>query len=1071
MYIKNTTLILIICFLVMCGNKRLYAQGQGNVWYFGHYAGLDFNTTPPTPLLDGQLTTSEGCASIADASGNLLFYTDGIRVWDKTHMQMPNGFGLLGDPSSAQSGVIVPQPGNDSIYYVFTTPDYQSPGLGFRYSIINMNLNGGLGDIVPASKNILLFSPSSEKLASSFHCNNKDIWVVGRSNQDFYSYLITETGISPTPVITSGITNPSRPYPYGMKSSPNGKKIAACYWAANVSELYDFDISTGQLSNPIILPHSSSDYGAEFSPDGTKLYITLISAKQIKQYDLTAPDINASAVVVGTTGSNAGMVQLASDGKIYVSQYASGSVGIIHNPNALGTACNFQPNALSLGGRTGTYGFPTIISNFFAPPVEVLTSDTVCFSSSSNFNLSGVSDADSVRWNFGDPASGLLNTDTGLVANHTYSASGIFNLEAVVYYPCRTDTVYDTIYIAPIPVAAFSAENACGTVPVIFHDSSSVSSGSIIWDWDFGDTANATIANPSHSYSAVGNYAVTLIVTSVDGCKDTVTHTVSANPLPVANLSGNNVCLSTATTFTDLSTANDTVANWNWNFGDTASSALQNPTHIYVTHGTYSVSLTVTNNFGCKDTNITTVIVHPLPSANFSSVPECLHDSTCFSDLSTVSAGAITEWSWHFADALSGADDSSNVQNPCHIYTNSGSFNAVLTVTSDSGCQSTAQHPVVVYYLPVAEFTSTNVCLNTASVFTDSSTLSGGDTITNWNWNFGDTSAASAATSPQHIYNASGNYTTVLVVTTNHGCKDTVSHSVSVYGNPVAGFNFPDSGCTPVCTQFIDLSQPIDGNIAAWDWNFQGGNPLQSDASIPTTVCWNTPGTYDVQLIVSTNHGCKDTLLMPDYIQVYSFPVADFCVTPSQNSVNTPIFEFCSLWSLDVVKWAWNFGDSSLLDTVNMNPVHDYSAAVTNNDFYSKSVCIYVQNQYGCPDTLCKTIDFTPEFSFFMPNTFTPNEDNVNKFFYGKGIGIKEYTISLFDRYGSLIWHCTKQGNNTDWDNYGQDGLPSACKWDGVVQDGKTNQVVKNDVYVWKVRLTDIFDKTHDYIGHVNVVK
>ena len=1072
MHIKKTAIVFIAYFLLMYGNKFLYAQGQGNIWYFGNQAGLNFNTSPPTPLLDGQVNTSEGCASIADASGNLLFYTDGIRVWDRTHSQMPNGNGLLGDPSSAQSGVIIPQPGNDSIYYVFTTPDYQSPNIGFRYSIVNMNLNGGLGDVVVASKNTILFSPASEKLAASFHCNNEDIWVVGRSNQDFYAYLITSTGVSATPVITSGITSPSLPYPYGMKSSPNGKKIAACYYAANVSELYDFDISTGQLSNPVILSHASSDYGADFSPDGTKLYISLISTKQIYQYDLTAPDINASKILVGTTGgAYAGQPQLGPDGKIYISEYHSGAVAIIHNPNALGTACNLQASALSLGGRNATFGFPTMISNFFAPPVNVLTADTVCFSSPSNFNLSGVFDADSVRWNFGDIGSGLLNTDTGLVVHHIYSESGIFNVQAVVYYPCRTDTVYDTVYIAPVPVAAFSAENSCGTAPVIFHDSSSISSGSITWSWDFGDTTNAAISNPSHSYNTVGSYVVTLIVTSVDGCKDTVNHTVNANPLPVANLSGNNVCLGTATTYTDLSTANDTIANWSWQFGDSASSALQNPTHIYVTHGTYPVSLTVTNNFGCKDTNTTTVIVHPLPAANFSFVSKCLHDSICFTDLSTVSFGAITSWDWHFADVPSGANDSSDIQNPCHVYTNAGSFNVTLTVTSDSGCQNTAQHPVVVYYLPVAEFTSNNVCLNTTSIFTDSSALSGGgDIVTNWNWNFGDSAFATTA-NPEHTYNAAGSYSVTLIVTTNHGCKDTTSHPVSVYSNPVAGFNFPDSGCMPVCTQFTDLSQPIEGSIAMWGWSFQGGNPSQSDASTPATICWDMPGVYDVQLIVGTNYGCRDTLLMSDYIQVHSFPVADFCVTPSQNSVNTPLFEFCSLWSPDVVKWAWNFGDSSLLDTVSMNPVHNYSATVTNNDFYSKNVCIYVQNQYGCGDTLCKTIDFTPEFSFFIPNTFSPNDDNVNKFFYGKGIGIKEYSISLFDRYGSLIWNCTEQGNNTDWDDYGQEGLPSACKWDGTVQKGKTNEVVKTDVYVWKVQLTDIFDKTHDYIGHVNVIK
>lgn len=361
--------------LIICGVCLVFftgaslAQGEGNIWYFGNNAGLDFNTSPPTPLTNGALNTSEGCATICDASGSLLFYTDGITVWDRTHTQMPNGFGLLGDPSSAQSGVIIPQPGNDSIYYLFTTPSYQNASIGFCYSIVNMNLNGGLGDVVSSSKNIQLFSPSSEKLAATYHCNHKDIWVVGRSNQDFYSYLITPIGISVTPVITSGITNPSLPYPYGMKCSPDGKKIVGSYYSANLSELYDFDINTGLLSNPITLPLSNQDYGAEFSPDGTKLYISVCIPRQIMQYDLTAANIPGSAINVGSTGGTyAGALQLGTDGKIYIAEINAGTVAVINNPNVLGTGCNLQAGAVSLGGRTCQYGFPTIMSSFFSPP-------------------------------------------------------------------------------------------------------------------------------------------------------------------------------------------------------------------------------------------------------------------------------------------------------------------------------------------------------------------------------------------------------------------------------------------------------------------------------------------------------------------------------------------------------------------------------------------------------------------------------------------------------------------------------------------------------------------------------
>jgi gliding motility-associated-like protein len=147
------------------------------------------------------------------------------------------------------------------------------------------------------------------------------------------------------------------------------------------------------------------------------------------------------------------------------------------------------------------------------------------------------------------------------------------------------------------------------------------------------------------------------------------------------------------------------------------------------------------------------------------------------------------------------------------------------------------------------------------------------------------------------------------------------------------------------------------------------------------------------------------------------------------------------------------------------------------NDFYKFDICIRVENQHGCWDTTCKTVELVPEFTFYIPNTFTPNEDPNNQMFFGKCRGVKEYTIWVFDRWGNLLWDCHYEGKNTDWDTPGKDGLSSFCHWDGKVvpggldMSGTSRALAQEDVYVWKVRLTDIFDKKHNYIGHVNIVK
>jgi hypothetical protein len=236
----------------------------------------------------------------------------------------------------------------------------------------------------------------------------------------------------------------------------------------------------------------------------------------------------------------------------------------------------------------------------------------------------------------------------------------------------------------------------------------------------------------------------------------------------------------------------------------------------------------------------------------------------------------------------------------------------------------------------------------------------------------------------------------------------------------------------------------------------------------------------DVGLIVTTNFGCKDTMLTPKYINVYAWPKADFCIAPPIAPSTNPLFEFCDLWTKDVVKWTWNFGDGTK-DTTSKetDPKHSYATTATDNDFYSYKVCLNVKTIHGCWDTICKPIDLLPEFEFYIPNCITPNDDPHNQLFFGKSRGVKEYNIWIFDRWGNLLWDCTMKGKNIEYDKPGQDGMSSACKWDGKTErgagsadmNGNSGNLLQEDVYVWKVRLTDIFDKKHNYVGHVSIVK
>jgi gliding motility-associated-like protein len=173
------------------------------------------------------------------------------------------------------------------------------------------------------------------------------------------------------------------------------------------------------------------------------------------------------------------------------------------------------------------------------------------------------------------------------------------------------------------------------------------------------------------------------------------------------------------------------------------------------------------------------------------------------------------------------------------------------------------------------------------------------------------------------------------------------------------------------------------------------------------------------------------------------------------------------MWSNDVVKWFWDFGDNSFIDSINTDPSHTYTHAVMANNYYSFRVALNVINQFGCLTRVSREINIKPAFSFFIPNTFTPNGDYPNDNFFGKGRGISEYKISIFDRWGRLLWECENEGDFREWDKENGDGMPSACKWDGIYHGSP----VQGDTYVWKVELKNTFGQSFKYVGHVNVVR
>lgn len=257
----------------------LNAQFESGKWVFGNGAGVDFTSGKPITFSGSKIRTSEGCSSISTSKGDLLFYTDGVTIWNRNNEVMPNGKNLNGNFSSTQSSIIVPLPRSTSIFYVFTM-DWEAHNGGFCYSVVDLTREKGLGDVT--LKNQQIKTNCAEKLGAIRHANNKDVWLIIHEygSNAFMAYLLTKDGLVHKPVISNvGLKYDKSLYnTIGyLKISPDKKKLAVAINGDRVVELFDFDSGNGTLSKPVTLrfENNMSPYGLEFSPNGKLLYVSL----------------------------------------------------------------------------------------------------------------------------------------------------------------------------------------------------------------------------------------------------------------------------------------------------------------------------------------------------------------------------------------------------------------------------------------------------------------------------------------------------------------------------------------------------------------------------------------------------------------------------------------------------------------------------------------------------------------------------------------------------------------------------------------------------------------------------
>ncbi|MFC2114064.1 pectinesterase family protein [Bacteroidota bacterium] len=645
------------------------------------------------------------------------------------------------------------------------------------------------------------------------------------------------------------------------------------------------------------------------------------------------------------------------------------------------------------------YVFPMPTADFSINDTsQCLNGNSVSLTNNSSISAGSMT----YSWTFGDG-----NYSTSNSPQHTYSADGSYEIQLLSTSGegCM-DSLSKDVYIRPMPDAAYSINSSTQCLTgnnFEFTNSSTISSGSLTYQWTFGDGQSSTQISPSHAYTSAGTYNVKLLVQSGYTCMDSVIQQVTVYPMPSVSFSANqdSQCYSTNNfQFSNSSSIQSGSMNYNWTFGDGNSSTTQNPGHSYNSAGSYNVKLLITSDKNCKDSALKSVIVHPSPIAAFSinDSTQCLNlNQFSFTNGSTISGGSIS-YVWQF-----GEGSSSTSSNPTKTYTNEGSYQVKLMVTSNQSCTDSVDHQVIVYPIPQSGFSvnqDTQCFTGNQFVFSNNTTISSGSLT--YNWDFDDNST-SAVTSPTHNFSSYGTYDIELIATSNNDCKDTSNQTVVVHSSPIPGFSINDSiQCLNGNSFVFTNNGTISNGTFTSLWTFGDGD---SSSQSSTSHTYNSAGTYLVTLKLSSTFGCVEEV--SHYVYVNPNPVVSFSVQDSTQCFAGNTFSYTNQTTISsgTVSYSWTFGDNSVSSQT--SPVHSYNVAGT----YSVSLI-------GTSDQSCMDSSFRSVIVYPMPSvSFNINDTDQcfsgNNFQLSNSSSISSGTLSYLWTFGDGADATSKDTNHT----------------------------------------------------------
>ena len=644
------------------------------------------------------------------------------------------------------------------------------------------------------------------------------------------------------------------------------------------------------------------------------------------------------------------------------------------------------------------------------------------------------------------------------------SSSGVSSLSAVNFkdtgfwtvtridtseYGCM-DSVKTTVYVAPEPRARIAVidSNKCFNQHFFnLDDRSVIGSGTVATrKWSFSDGSNSTSKTISNKkFVAWGVYTTKLVVTSGLGCKDSITRLLGVSPSPNSSFTANkNIQCLTGNSFSFipdniLSVPGITVSH-KWDFGDNATSTAQSPVYSYADTGSYKVTYIQSTNIGCSDTTIKNVRVEPTPRPSFTNSP----DSTClgkakFDFTNTTVFNGILSYNWSLGDG-SKATTQNVVQKD---YTSAGTYIIKLVATSTAGCKDSVIRLVKVFPIPQANFSINDdlQCLSGNNfVFTENSNTNGATGVT-YNWTLTPGGTFTGKNYPNQIFTDTGNYSLKLDVLSDRGCGSSITKTMYVAETPYADINFDQDACQGELVNFTSNTIINKGTITAYNWNFGDG----SSATVANpSKTYNSSGGFNVSLTVTSSNGCTATsTALP--MTVFAKPVANFTSEYLLSRGMETDWKFVFTGS-NASAYDWRFEDGQ-------NSNAGGPLFLTFNDTGNFLVKLIVTSPDFCVDSTSKFIYLKPELLFWLPTSFSPNNDGLNETFGpNTTFGLSKYNMQIYDRWGGLLFTTNDPAKN----------------WNGTDASGRP---LPEGVYAYAINFRYIDGKLFVYKGSVTIIR